>query len=235
MVDAYGMGLKAFFEGDASAQFKIESDVAETEYWPVSEFFHSWDEMSELERRALTLCSGRTADVGAGSGSHVIWLRQHGLVCDAIDVSPLAVDVMRRRGIEDAICTDFFKFSPREKYDTLLFVMNGAGMGGTLDRLPFFLEHCKSMLADDGQMLMDSSDLIYLFQEDDGSVLIDLNAGYYGELEYTMSFNGHRGDPFKWLFVDFGNLSAAAELCGLKCELVMENDHYQYLAQLTRR
>lgn len=111
--------------------------------------------------------------------------------------------------------------------------MNGAGIAETIDKLPSFLCKAKELLNIDGQILLDSSDLIYLFEDEDGSALIDLNGKYYGELEYTFSFNKVKGEPFKWLFVDFDTLQAVASSCGLNCELIEQDNHYQYLARLT--
>jgi hypothetical protein len=81
-------------------------------------------------------------------------------------------------------------------------------------------------------LIFDSSDLLYLYQNDDGSYLINLNDNYYGEVEYVVEYNGLKGEPFEWLYIDFGNLSLIAEESGFKCELLMEDDHYNYLARL---
>lgn len=231
MSDAYGKGLKAYLNGNKKAKFKVESDIAETEYWPVEEFFHTYDTMSELERKAIELCKGRVLDVGAGSGSHVLQLQSNGLEAHAIDISEGAVEVMSRRGVKCVEQIDFFKLEGRQ-YDTLLMLMNGAGIVGTIDRLPEFFGKVRTLLSPGGQLLMDSSDIMYLFEEEDGSVLIDLDGDYYGELEYTMSFGKDKGEPFSWLFIDFDTLQAAATDCGLHCDKVYEDDHYQYLARI---
>lgn len=221
----------AYLEGNKRVKLRVDSDIAETEYWPVSEFFHDWNAMSNIERTALQMCKGRTLDVGAGSGSHVLWLQQNGIEAHAIDISEGAVAVMEKRGIRCVSRCDFFNLEGRQ-YDTLLMLMNGAGIVGTINRLPEFFAKIKQILAPGGQLLMDSSDIMYLFEDEDGSVLIDLNGAYYGELEYTMSYNKEKGQPFKWLFIDFDTLQAAATENGLHCEKVLEDDHYQYLARI---
>jgi len=231
-MDVYGKALLAYFEGDKKAKIRVDSDIAETEYWPMSEFFHTWDTMSEIERTALKLCKGHTLDVGAGSGSHVLWLQENSVKADAIDISEGAIAVMQKRGIKCATQCDFFTLDGRQ-YDTLLMLMNGAGIVGTIDRLPEFFMQVKKLLAPGGQLLMDSSDIMYLFTDDDGSVMINLNDSYYGEIEYTMSYKREKGLPFKWLFVDFDTLQAVASDCGMRCEKIIEDEHYQYLARIT--
>lgn len=233
-MDVYGKALKEFYSGKRNAKIRVESNIAETEYWPVKEFFHEWKDMSLIEQTALKLCKGRVLDVGAGSGSHVLWLQREGLQVHAIDISEGAVDVMRERGINCVEQVDFFELQDRQ-YDTLLMLMNGAGIAGTMERLPEFLGKAKSLLAKGGQLLMDSSDLIYLYEDEEGGALIDLNGDYYGELEYVMSYNGQKGEAFDWLFIDFDTLQSVAEGLGMECEKVYEDDHYQYLARLIVR
>lgn len=230
MADAYGKALLAYFKGDRKAKVKVESNIVDTEYWKLSEFFHSWDKMSEIERRALKLCNGRTLDVGAGSGSHSLWLKDNGMEVSAIDLSPGAVEVMRERGLE-AQRQDFYALSG-VRYDTLLFLMNGAGIAQTMKNLPRFLEHCKSLLNDGGQVLLDSSDLKFLYDDEDLAEMTE-EGRYYGEIDYWMSYRGETDEKFDWLFVDFNSLKLVCESCGLKAEKVYEDNHFQYLAKIS--
>ena len=80
---------------------------------------------------------------------------------------------------------------------------------------------------------MDSSDLRYLFEEEDGSLMIDLADDYYGLLDYQMEYDGVLGEPFDWLYVDFNTLAYYAEENGFNIELLAEGEHYDYLARLT--
>lgn len=230
MADAYGNALLAYFKGDRKAKVKVESNIVDTEYWKLSEFFHSWDNMSEIERRALKLCNGRTLDVGAGSGSHSLWLKENGIDVSSIDLSPGAVEVMQERGL-DAQRQDFYALSG-VRYDTLLFLMNGAGIAQTMKNLPRFLEHCKSLLNDGGQVLLDSSDLKFLYDDEDLAEMTE-EGRYYGEIDYWMSYRGETDEKFDWLFVDFNSLKLVCESCGLKAEKVYEDNHFQYLAKIS--
>ena len=92
----------------------------------------------------------------------------------------------------------------------------------------------KQLLAPEGFILMDSSDLRYIFENEDGSLDIDLNDGYYGEMNYRMQYKGIKGEPFDWLYVDFSTLSYYAEQNGFVAELVAEGEHYDYLVRLMK-
>lgn len=229
--DIYGNGLLAYLRGQKDAYFTVESDIAETEEWPVGVFFRTYDDMPEIEQIALSRSAGKILDVGAGAGSQALYLQQKGYDVTAIDISQGAVDVMKERGIKNVLLLDFYSLE-NEKFDTLLFLMNGIGIAGTIRNLPNFLQQAKSLLTSDGKILVDSSDLIYLFEEEDGSFYVDLNDKYYGELTYSFDFDNEKGERFPWLFIDFDTLQDIADLCGLSCEKIYEDDHYLFLAEL---
>ena len=232
MNDAYGKGLLAYWNGKKDAFFTVESDIAETEEWQVGLFFRMYEDMPELEKTALRNVEGSILDAGAGAGSHALYLQDKGADVTAIDISAGAVEVMRNRGLKKVIQADFFRFNGG-KFDTLLLLMNGIGIAGNINKLPLFFARAKELLNPGGKILLDSSDILYLFEdEEDGSVMIDLNDRYYGELEYTFAFGNEKDDPFEWLFIDFDTLSAYADKCGFTCRKIYEDEHYQYLAEL---
>lgn len=80
---------------------------------------------------------------------------------------------------------------------------------------------------------MDSSDLRYLFEDEDGSFQIDLNGNYYGEVDFRMQYKQVKGNAFDWLYIDFQTLSLYASQYGFKAEMVEEGEHYDYLAAIT--
>jgi SAM-dependent methyltransferase len=100
--------------------------------------------MPEIERKALDMATGKTLDVGAGSGCHSLVLQEKGIDVTAIDISPLSVETMKERGIKKVMEQDFFTM--QGKYDTILMLMNGIGIVGTLERLPKFFRQLDNIL-----------------------------------------------------------------------------------------
>ena len=188
--------------------------------------------MPDIEKTALNICRGKVLDVGAAAGCHALVLQGKGVDVTALEKSESAVEVMKRRGVKKVVCNSIFEF--RETgFDTILLLMNGTGIGGTLQGLELLLEHLKSLLHPSGQILIDSSDIHYLFDEDDGSVWIDLaNNNYYGEMEYELTYKNEKLG-FKWLFVDFETLTEKAAKAEMKCNQVLKEKHFSYLAQIT--
>lgn len=230
--DIYGRGLLSYWQGDQNAVFVVESDIAETEEWPIEVFFRDYKNMPKAEQKALSMVDGSILDVGAGAGSHALYLQEKGKNVTTMDISTGAVEVMKQRRIKHIIQEDFFRYKG-DKFDTLLFLMNGIGIAGQLDKLPLFFEKCKQLLNPGGKIILDSSDIIYLFvDEEDGSVMLNLNDAYYGEVEYRYLFKEEAGEAFNWLFVDFETLCEYAEASGFSCKKIYEDSHYLYLAEL---
>ena len=227
-----GRAIADYHAGGKIAKLRVFSSQFYEDEIPVATLFRSFDEMPVQEQEALRLCRGRVLDVGAGSGCHSVELMGRGLDVVAIDISELSVEVMKERGI-DARLVNFFDKTFDEKFDTVLMAMNGIGIVGKIERLPDFFMRVKQLLAPGGQLLLDSSDIRYVFENEDGSLDIDLAAGYYGELDYRMQYKGVKGEKFDWLYIDFDTLSMYAEQCGLVCEKCADGEHYDYLARLS--
>jgi SAM-dependent methyltransferase len=233
--DALGQALLAYQRGHLSATLAVHSSVADEEVLPAAYFFRSLWEMPEMERTALEECRGRVLDLGAGAGCHALELQQRGFQVKAVDISPGAVEVMQARGVQEVACHDIFDpaLAAGEKFDTILMLMNGVGLTGTLAGLERFLEHAKTLLAPGGQILATSSDISYLYEDEDGALVFDLNGPYYGEVEYTMQFAHQTGAAFHWIFADPTVLQDYAEAAGYLAEFLEEDDQQQYLVRLT--
>jgi len=210
------------------------SSLGTSEQVPVAHFFRDFGTMPALEKNALELCRGKVLDIGCGAGSHCLYLQDSGLECTGLDRSCDAVETASRRGVKNTLCKDIFEVKVGN-FDTLLLLMNGAGIAGTLEGLRKLLLHLAGLLAPGGQILMDSSDLIYMFDEDDdGGVWVPGNVRYYGEVTYRWEYKGRQGSEFPWLFVDFGTLQREASMLGFEVTLIQEGPHYDYLARLSR-
>ncbi|MEG1902931.1 MAG: class I SAM-dependent methyltransferase [Bacteroidales bacterium] len=229
--DAYGKGLLAYYKGNHNARFTVYSDIADTEKWDIATFFRDYEKMPKAEQLALDLCQGRVLDIGAGAGNHALWLQQRNHKVTAIDISEGAVEVMKGRLIKDVRLQNYFSMTG-EKYDTLLLLMNGIGIVQRIERFGEFFSKAKELLNDGGKILLDSSNIIYLFMEEDGSALIDLNSNYYGEMQYRMDYGTFAGESFDWIFIDFDTLAELAAQHGFTCDKKYEDDHFLYLAEL---
>lgn len=228
-----GAAIAEFYaKGRFCAKLRVFSSQFEEDEIPVSQLFRTFDEMSPLEQKALQLAKGKILDCGAGSGCHSLALQTMGKEVQAIDISPLSVGVMKQRGVQEAYQMNLFDPNYLQRFDTILMLMNGSGIIGKLANMRLFFDKMKQLLNPGGCIYMDSCDLRYLFEDEDGSFLIDLADEYYGEIDYQMQYRNVKGEPFDWLYVDFQTLALYAAENGFVAELVQEGDHYDYLACL---
>ena len=231
--DPMGQAIRDYYETGQVGRLRVFSPQFDEDEMPVGTLFREEEDMPPLERKALDLCCGRVLDVGAGAGCHSLALQRRGLDVTAVDISPLSVDVMRRRGVRQAWEADVFDEAFVGCYDTVLMLMYGSGIIGRLERMPLFFRRMKQLLAPGGCVLVDSSDLRYIYEDEDGAMDIDLNAGYYGELDFRMQYKRVKGAPFPWLYVDFDTLAYYAQENGFRAERLQDGEHYDYLARLS--
>lgn len=231
--DIFGIAILAYQENQDETDIIVHSPDFDDDVIPVPYLFRSYNEMPPLEKKGLELCRGKVLDVGCGAGSHSLYLQNtKKLNVTAIDISKGAVEVARRRGVHDARVDNYFELK-NEKFDTILLLMNGTGIIGKLNRLDAFFSRTRELLNPGGSLIIDSSDLKYLYdEEEDGGIWVDMATGYYGEMQYSVSYKGHTSSSFPWLYLDYNTLQLAASKNGFSCHLIKEGEHYDYLAEI---
>jgi SAM-dependent methyltransferase len=230
MKDLFGKAILDFQTKNAPEPLITETTISDPDEMDVAYLFRNFDQMPAIEQKALQLATGRVLDVGCGAGSHSLYLQQQSKEVISIDISEKAIQACRLRGVAHPLKMDVMEVT--EKFDTILLLMNGTGIFETLKQSTSYLIKLKSLLNENGQILIDSSDIIYMFDEDeDGGKWIPSD-NYYGELEFTITYKNETEDSFPWLYMDYNTLQNAAIANGLKCELIMEGPHFDYLARL---
>ena len=228
--DLFGKALLDYQNGNYTEDIITSTNISEEDDLPLPYLFRSFKEMPKLEQKALKLAKGSILDVGCGAGSHSLYLQAKGFQVKAIDISKGAIEVAKTRGVLHAELKPILEET--ETFDTILLLMNGTGIFQELAQVSTYLAHLKRLLNPNGHILIDSSDIKYMYEDEDGGFWMDMNATYYGELDYFLSYKGEEEDPMKWLYLDFEKLQLACETVGLKCELVLKGDHFDYLARI---
>lgn len=234
MKDLFGKAILDYQTNNNPEDIITETSISEPDEMSVAYLFREYAEMPKLEQKALQLAKGKVLDVGSGAGSHAMYLQnERKLEVTAIDISENAIKTCQLRGLKNAQTINLLDLVTSEKYDTILLLMNGTGIFGKLDQIPTYLQKLKSLLNEGGQILIDSSDIIYMFdQDEDGAYEINAN-NYYGELNFTIEYKGETEETFDWLYLDYNTLQNAAIANDLECELVIEGEHFDYLAKIT--
>jgi SAM-dependent methyltransferase len=231
--DVFGKALLDYQSGNYTEDIKTYSSLDEEDIIPVPYLFRDFKKMPPLEQKALKLCKGSVLDIGCGAGSHSLYLQKKGFSVMALDQSPGAIETCKLRGVSNTALESIQNFG-LQKYDTLLMLMNGIGIVGKLKLIDQFFFHLKSLLNPNGQILLDSSDIIYMYDEDeDGGYWIPDDQNYYGEVTFQMEYKGEKSEHLDWLYLDYNTLQRAANANNLSCELIGKGKHYDYLAKLS--
>ena len=232
MKDLMGRAIWDYYYQENSEDLQTETSISELDDLPVSYLFRDYQEMNALEKKALDLSFGKVLDVGSGAGSHSLYLQnERKLEVTALDISPKSIEICKARGVKNAICEDLLQFSEKD-FDTILLLMNGTGIFQSLEHIDQYLQKLKSLVGENGQILIDSTDILYMYdQDEDGGVLVPAT-GYYGELDYYLHYKGESELPMKWLYLDFDTLENAAIANGFKIQKIEQLED-SYLAQLT--
>lgn len=233
MKDLFGKAILDYQTNSSPENIITSTSISEDDEMEVAYLFRSFDKMPAIEQKALQLANGKTLDIGCGAGSHSLYLQnERNIDVHSIDISKNAIQACLLRGLKNIRAIDVLDLE-NEKYDTILLLMNGTGIFETLEKSTIYLQKLKSLLNPNGQILIDSSDIIYMFDEDeDGGKWIPSD-NYYGELTFSLQYKKEKEVDFPWLYMDYNTLQNAALANGLQCQLVLEGDHFDYLAQLT--
>ena len=234
MKDLMGKAIWDFYQNKSADDLLTETSISEIDELPVEYFFRDFDEMNSLEQKALELSTGKILDIGAGAGSHSLYLQnEKKLEVFALDNSPKSVEVCQLRGVKNVWCSDILDF-PVQTFDTILLLMNGTGIFESLDKIDLYLEKLQSLLNENGQILIDSTDILYMYDRDeDGGVMVPADR-YYGEVDYFIHYQLDTENPTKWLYLDFETFKRAAENNGLEIEKILQEED-SYLARLTKK
>ena len=228
-MDVYGQALKDFAQEREGGKLLVNTSYGKPEEIPVWYFFREFSEMPDLEKMALSVCEGKVLDIGAGTGSHAICLQQMQKEVTAIDTSEKAVEIMKASKVKDARVQDYFSLKG-DRFDTLLGLMNGIGFIGKLDRLKLFLDKADELLNPEGQIILDSSDISYLYDEEEKP-----KEHYYGEVQFQYEYSGQKGEWFDWVYIDMDTLTEKAYELGWLTYILNKDENDQYLARLVRR
>lgn len=232
-IDVFGKAISDYYHNNAPEDIRTETNISEEDVLPTTYLFRDFKEMPALEQKALQLSNGKVLDVGCAAGSHSLYLQEKGLEVEAIDISEGAIDICKLRGVKKAYTASLLDWK-KSKYDTILIMMNGTGIFETFERVPEYLKHLKTILAPGGQILIDSSDIKYMYDKDELDALFMFKV-YYGELEFTTHYKEWSSEPFSWLYLDAETFRKLAAIHGFDFEIIQEGEHHDYLARLQVR
>lgn len=232
-MEPFGRALLDYHGGRDGSVLYVHRNDGLVEEMSVAMFFRAPSQFAEDEQQIIECCRAPVLDFGAGAGCHSLALQERGLRVTSIDISPQAVEVMIRRGVQDARHADAFEFSGGP-YATIVMAGRAVCMAGTLLGLDRLLVRIRGLLALDGQVLLDSLD-VRKTQDPRHLAYQEANrrAGrYVGEVRCHFEYGEHRGEEFGILHVDPDTLADHAAGAGLASEVIRLRAEGGYVARL---
>ncbi len=207
-MDAFGRASLDFLKKINDEFIHVESKTMENDVIPVKHLFRSLEEMPEVEKKALKKCKGKVLDVGGGVGSHSLYLQNNGFDVTLVDICEGLCEVASKRGIKKVIHDNFFELNSDMKYDTLIFMMNGIGIGGSFSFFEQTIKKSKELLSPNGTIIFDSTDIGFCYEQEDGSVIVPLNIEYSGFVKFRLKYKNQKDEWFNWAYYDMNKIKS---------------------------
>jgi len=155
--DAFGQALWAYQNGEIDACAVTERDDGYVNAVPTSFYFSKFEDWPEIEQKAISFAKGKVLDVGCGAGRVALYLQDKGFDVLGIDISPLALEVCKTRGLKKALLMRIEEAAlPSHSYDTVLMVGGNFGVVGNPEKAPRLLNKLYGITSDDGIIITSS-------------------------------------------------------------------------------
>ena len=237
--DAYGQLIFDYLETGEGIEIVERDDgfidaggynLAEYYFFP----FRRWP---KTERMAMRLARGRVLDIGSGAGRVALYLEERGHDVVGIDVSPLAVEVARRRGAKDVREVPVTQVSRRlGRFDTIVMFGNNFGLMGNKRRAPWLLRRFRSITNEGARILAESVDPYKTdSQEHRAYHRRNRRRGRMGgQLRIRIRYRHYRTPWFDYLLASPEEMAKLARGTGWELTEVIDEGEHVYVGVLER-
>jgi SAM-dependent methyltransferase len=236
--DAFGRVLLERLDGNARARIVIERDDGYMDAEDAAAYFDGVRKWFRVERQALRYVRGRVLDVGVGAGRVALELQHRGREVVAIDVSPLAIRVARRRGVRKTKVLAFEDLDDSlGTFDTIVFFMNNFGLFASASRAKRMLRRLHSLTTDRGRIVLTSSDIRHTRNRDHRAYQRrNLERGRMrGQIRLRLRYGLVATPWFDYLFVSPPELETLARGTDWHVRRVMDKDGSDYYAAVLEK
>jgi SAM-dependent methyltransferase len=234
--DALGFALLDFLKhGSEARSHFIERDDGLLEVFDTGVMFTHETEWSVAEAPVGERARDRVLDVGAGAGRHALPLQESGREVVALDVSPGAVEVCRRRGVRETFTGTVFELveTGPEPFETFLLCGNNYGLLESPEHGPRFLEALRQLAAPGAEIIgtcidpFSTEDPLHLTYHDRNRK----RGRHPGQIRLRARWSDMATPWFDYLFIPIEELERLAERVGWELIDYQRGSH-PYLAVL---
>jgi SAM-dependent methyltransferase len=158
--DAFGHMMKDFLDGVLHNTPVVERDDGniDTDNNP-EYYFSTFKQWLPGEQKAMEFVKGRVLDIGCGAGRHALYLQGKGLKVVGIDNSPLALEVVRKRGVKNTKLCSISQISKKlGMFDTVLLLGSNFSLVGTPEKAKRILDRIDSATNEGARIIAQTLD-----------------------------------------------------------------------------
>jgi 2-polyprenyl-3-methyl-5-hydroxy-6-metoxy-1,4-benzoquinol methylase len=234
--DAFGHALLDAHNG-VEADEIIERDDSYVDSMSARDYFSAYEAWSPIEQKAMQFVKGRVLDIGVGAGRHSLFLQEKGFDVLGIDVSPLVLEVCRKRGLKKSklMPIESVNFKP-ESFDTILMMGNNFGLFGNLKKAERLLKKFQKMTSKDALIIASTRDP---YKTDNPAHLqyhkMNRRKGRMsGQVRIRVRYQKYKGRWFDYLLVSKEEMTQILSNTGWEVKEFLETGDPSYIALIKK-
>ncbi len=249
--DAFGAAYKSWLEGGDTPDITELHNGLLLKGWGKEAYFNDYKIWPKYRQDALNSASGRVLDVGCGAGRYALYLQKRGLDVTGMDISPLAAEVAKKRGLRNTISLSLddvdTAFKPGS-FDTVIMLGNNFGLVGDGADARRRLKKLYKVTSPGGRILGETIDLYKIRDFRDRGKDVSAYMRYHKDnpsrgLHYGMSVGrcrfGNLADKWhKYIFVSEQEMRALIKGTGWTISRIFRlpdpKKAIQYIAELVK-
>lgn len=157
--DILGLALEDYQRGIRDQTF-VQRDDGFSDREPIERYFKGFSEWCPVEQQLLAALSGSVLEIGCNCGEHLRYLQERGLDATGIDISPKAIALAQRAGVQNCLVGDARQLHLARQFETVLLLYYGFGLGGTLAGQKQMLKDLFQLTSPAGQIIGSSIDAL---------------------------------------------------------------------------
>jgi SAM-dependent methyltransferase len=236
--DAFGQMLFAHLKGEPDIFDIIERDDGWLDASAgAGHYFIPFEEWQAIDQEAMDYARGHVLDVGCGAGRVALHLQQQGHGGVGIDISPLALEVCRQRGVRDVRLLSITQANSRlGRFDTVVMLGNNFGFFGDFRRARWLLRRWRDMTGSDGRIIAQTLDP-YKTDNPDHLAYHESNrrrGRMGGQIRMRVRFRKSIGLWFDYLFVSRDEMRGIVDGTGWHVAQTLDSDGHTYITILEK-
>jgi len=232
--DAYGQEVLAYLNKENSYEI-VERDDGFIDFSSgAPSYFAELKDWPKTHKKAIKYARGKILDIGAGAGRVALYLQSKCFDVTAIDNSPLAIQVCKKRGVKNAkvISIDKIEKLKPKKFDTIVMFGNNFGLFEGFKKAKILLKKMYKLTSENAIIIAESNDPYKTNNKNhlDYQKFNRKRGRMSGQLKIRVRFKKYIGEWFDYLLVSQKEMKDIVKNTGWKIIKTINSDKSSYIA-----